>query len=152
MEGKLQFHSHLTLMAQVLVTCWTQFYLPLENTIQWCLGSNTSLIIDDDTVVLDCILNGCCSLRALFHVQIACLRNASTSSNKENPLVISCIMNLFSSSVTFLPLVSLCPFSGASSRSALHHSHLWKFATWRFVCMGLTVPVTSVGCKESDMT
>ena len=28
MESKLQFHSHLTLMAQVLVPCWIQFYLP----------------------------------------------------------------------------------------------------------------------------
>ena len=27
-EGKLQFHSCLTLMAQVLVPCWSQFYLP----------------------------------------------------------------------------------------------------------------------------
>ena len=27
MEGKLQFHSHLTLMAQILVPCWVQFSL-----------------------------------------------------------------------------------------------------------------------------
>ena len=26
-EGRLQFHSHLVLMAQVLVSCWIQFYL-----------------------------------------------------------------------------------------------------------------------------
>ena len=26
--GRLQFHSHLMLMAQVLVLCWIQFYLP----------------------------------------------------------------------------------------------------------------------------
>ena len=25
MEGKLQFHSYFTLMAQVLVPCWIQF-------------------------------------------------------------------------------------------------------------------------------
>ena len=27
-EGKLQFHSRLTLMAQVPVPCWIQYYLP----------------------------------------------------------------------------------------------------------------------------
>ena len=27
-EGKLQFHSRLMLMAQALVPCWIQFYLP----------------------------------------------------------------------------------------------------------------------------
>jgi len=28
MEGKLQFHSHLALVAQVLVPCWIQSYIP----------------------------------------------------------------------------------------------------------------------------
>ena len=27
MEGKLQFHSHLMLMAQVLVPCWNQVHV-----------------------------------------------------------------------------------------------------------------------------
>ena len=43
MEGKLQFHSHLTrktLIAELLLPCWTQFYLPSWKMIQWCLGSS----------------------------------------------------------------------------------------------------------------
>ena len=30
MEGKLQLHSHLTLMAQVLVPCWNQMQTSLK--------------------------------------------------------------------------------------------------------------------------
>ena len=41
-------------------------------------------------------------------------------------------MNLFGSSVTYSSCLSLS-FLWACS-------HLWKFATWRFICRGLTVP------------
>ena len=105
MDGKLQFHSHLTLIAQVLVPCWIQFYLPLEKTIQWCLGSSSFFLIIDDMVVLDCILKGCCKLRGPFYVWVLCLL-------KDNLLAISCIVNLFCSSVT-------------SSSSGLSWSFLW---------------------------
>ena len=61
-EGKLQFHSRLTLMAQVLVPCWIQFYL-------------ASFFVIDGMVALDCILNGCCNLRVLFYIRVLCLKN-----------------------------------------------------------------------------
>ena len=34
MEGKLQFHSHLTLMAQVLVPCWNQMHVHISESSQ----------------------------------------------------------------------------------------------------------------------
>ena len=34
MEGKLQFHSHLTLMAQVLVPCWNQMHICIFESSQ----------------------------------------------------------------------------------------------------------------------
>ena len=34
MEGKLQFHSHLTLMAQVLVPCWNQMHVCIFESSQ----------------------------------------------------------------------------------------------------------------------
>ena len=76
MEGKPQFHSHLTrktLIAEVLLPCWIQFYLPSWKMIQWCLGGSSvfffffSLIIDD-LVALNCILNGCCRLHVPFYI------------------------------------------------------------------------------------
>ena len=33
-EGKLQFHSCLMLMAQVLVPCWNQMYVPIFESSQ----------------------------------------------------------------------------------------------------------------------
>ena len=32
-------------------------------------------LVLDDIVALDCILNGCCNLRVLFHVRVLCLKN-----------------------------------------------------------------------------
>ena len=34
MEGKLQFHSHLTLMAQILVPCWTDMHVSISASLQ----------------------------------------------------------------------------------------------------------------------
>ena len=63
MESKLKFHSSLTLMAQVLVPCWIQFYLAAwKKTTQWCLGSSSFSLVIDGIVALNCILNGCCTL------------------------------------------------------------------------------------------
>ena len=63
-------------------------------------------------------------------VWVPCLKTNSASSNKGNLLDISCVINLLGSSVT--------PFSCLSSSFVWAHSHLWKFATWRFVYRGLT--------------
>ena len=84
----------------------------LEKAIQRCLGSSSFFLVIDDTVALDCILNGCCNLRVLLYVWVLCLKTNSASSNKENPLAISCVVNLFGSSVT-------------SSSSCLSSSFLW---------------------------
>ena len=89
----------------------------LKKMIQRCLGSSSFFLIIDDTVALDCILNGCCNLCVPFYVQVLCPQNYSASSNKENPLAISCIVNLLSSSVTSS---SLCPFFGPPIPSGLH--------------------------------
>ena len=43
-EGKLQFHSRLTLMAQVLVPCWIQFYLPSCFQTTWACNKDTVLL------------------------------------------------------------------------------------------------------------
>ena len=32
--GKVQFHARLTLMAQVLVPCWNQMYVPIFESSQ----------------------------------------------------------------------------------------------------------------------
>ena len=64
-EGKLQFHSCLTLLAQVLVPCRLQFYLPY-------LNSSSFFLIIDDMVALNCIPNGCCNLPVLFYAQVLC--------------------------------------------------------------------------------
>ena len=73
----------------------------LKKTIQCCLGSSSFFLVVDDIVALDCILNGCCNLRALFYLQVPCLKTNSAASKKENPLTIDCIVNLFGSSVTY---------------------------------------------------
>ena len=49
----------------------------------------------DDTVTLDCILNGCCDRCVPFYVRVCASKANSASADKENPLAISCIMNLF---------------------------------------------------------
>ena len=61
MEGRLQFRSCLMLIAQVLVPCWIQFYLPSWTKDPVILGSSSffSPLVIDDTVPLDCILNNC---------------------------------------------------------------------------------------------
>ena len=49
-EGKLQFHSCLTLMAQALVPCWIQVYPPpgrtvvLENNFEYLVMNVLSLM------------------------------------------------------------------------------------------------------------
>ena len=58
--------------AQVLVPCWIKFCL--KNHLVLTVISSLFLIIGD-TVALDCILNGCCKLHALFYVRILCLKN-----------------------------------------------------------------------------
>ena len=34
MEGELQFCSHLTLMAQILVPCWTHMHVSISASLQ----------------------------------------------------------------------------------------------------------------------
>ena len=99
-EGKLQSHSCPTLMAQVLVPWWIQFYPPSGKTIQWCLGSSSFSLAIDDTVAWINFWTAAANFgyHSTFYVQVPCLKN-STSSNKEN-LAISRVINLLGSSVT----------------------------------------------------
>ena len=52
----------------------------LEKMIHWCLGSSPFFLLIDDTVALDCILNGCCNLLVLFCIWILFLKNSASSS------------------------------------------------------------------------
>ena len=131
----------LMLTAQVLVSGWIQFYLPSWKTIQWCHGSP--------------------GLHSEWLLQPSCTVLCSDLMSQELPappqikkIPLSLPASWTSSLLQLLfSLLSLFVLSlGPPVPSALHHSHLWKFTTWRFVCMGLTVPITSVGCEESDMT
>ena len=49
-EGKLQFHSGLMLMAQALVPCWIQFYLPSCFWTFWDLNKYTVIHIENYTI------------------------------------------------------------------------------------------------------
>ena len=68
-EGKLQFHLPLTLMAQILISCWIQFYIHLEKTVQWYLDINSFFffLILDGTVPLVYFPNSCCNLCVLLY-------------------------------------------------------------------------------------
>ena len=94
-------------------------------------------LIIDDTVALDCILNGCCNLCVPFYVWVLCLKTNSAASNKENPLAISCVVNLFGSSVTSSScLSSFFLWASNSIRSSLVSSMFTSFKVCNLkVCM-----------------
>ena len=84
---------------------------PFEETSQGYLGSSSFFIIIDDMLVLDCILNGCCSLHVLFYLQALHLKNSQSCLHKKIPSPfpaswISLVLQLL------LSLVSFHPFSG----------------------------------------
>ena len=85
-------------------------------------------------MALDRILNGC------YKLPCCASKTNGASSNKQNPLATSCVMNLFSSLFTS-SLFSLFVLSLGFQCHQVSNTrlHLWKFATWRFVCGGLTV-------------
>ena len=68
-EGKLQ-HSHLTLMAQVLVLAGFDPIYPLEKRTQRCLGSSSFSLLVDGTVALGEQMNSCRDLPVLFSVWV----------------------------------------------------------------------------------
>jgi len=83
---------------------------PLEKMIQWCLGSSSFFLVIDDKVALDCILNGCCSLRVLVYIQSCAWKTNSPSSNKILlPFPVSWISSFFGffflSSLFVLPIL-----------------------------------------------
>ena len=51
--------------------CWIQFYLPSWNNDPEC---SLLFLVIDDTVALDCILNGCCNLPAPFYFWVLYLK------------------------------------------------------------------------------
>ena len=82
---------------------------PLRKTIQGYLGSSSFFIITDGMLVLDWILNGCCSLPASLRPCASKAHNAADI--KKTPLPfpaswISLVLQLL------LSLVSFHPFSG----------------------------------------
>ena len=47
----------------------------LSSLLKKCLGSSSFFLVIDDTVALDCILNGCCNLCVPFYLWVLCLKN-----------------------------------------------------------------------------
>ena len=109
-EGKLQRHSHLTLMAQVLFLAGLNSINTLEKNIRRCLSksffshrrwhSSTGRHAEQ-------LLEAWCTIIQLGLVH----QDQQSSSNEESPLAVSRTVTLFSSSVT--------------SSSCLSSSFLW---------------------------
>ena len=75
-------------------------------------------LIIDDMIVLDCILNGCCSFHMLFSIQVLCLKTSRAPQIKKIP--VSFPVSWVSIPQLLLTLVSLHPFSGLPIPSGLH--------------------------------
>ena len=135
-EGKLWCHSHLTLMARVLVTCWILFYLPLLK--KW--SSDVWVAVPFFFFLISLFIDD-------IIVQIAFWTVLTTFMYRS--MLYSCTLT-----TKCAPKIKEIPFpfpaswtssviSSSSSQASSFlwaHSHIWKFATWRFICRGLTVP------------
>lgn len=69
-EESYKFHSRLMLMPQLELILSTL----LEGSGDVWAVAPLFLIIDD-TVALDCILNGCCNLHAQLYTRVLCLQS-----------------------------------------------------------------------------
>ena len=100
---------------------------PLGKTIQGYLGSSSFCIITDGMLVLDCILNGCCSLQASFRPWASKAHNATYITKAPLPFPaswISLVLQLLLSLVSFHPFsgyihISECSFEGSHGRDLL---------------------------------
>ena len=125
----MQFHWHLTLMAQVLISCWIQCYLPSwkkQSSDIWvvALFFFSSWMTHSTGLCPEWLQQPCVS----FYVQVLCLQNQKCLIKyRQSPCYLS-VVNLFDSSV----ISSTC----LSSSFFWVRSHLWKFATWRFISAG----------------
>ena len=136
---QVQFHSHLTLMAQVLFLAGFNSIFPLDKTIQLCLRSGSLLLIIDDTVALDCTWNGCCNLCVPFWALGLMPQKWTVPPQiKKIPLPFHALWISVVLQLLLLPFFSLGLFPG--------HVHIFEsLKLKRFLFRGLTVYLYQCG-------
>ena len=129
MEGKLQFHSRLMLMAGVQRFWFLAEFISIqahERNDPVMSGSQLFFfhLIPDDTGALDCVLNGCCNLLCTALCWGSVPQKLIVSQRKSPRHFLRCDSLWFFSYFFLLPLFvpsSEPPISGASQQYQLHH-------------------------------
>ena len=149
MEGKLQFHSRLILMAQVLVPCWIQFYLPSRKDLVMSGQQILFLIIDDMVATVlhseQLLLFRYWSTFMYWSTFGLCdSKTNNTSSDKDNLLAFSCFVNLFRFTYFFF-LLSL--HSLKSIHFCFHHHHLALLSSTSYITAAFVLVSGHPGLK-----
>ena len=126
--------------------------------VQQCLDRSSFFLVIDDTVALDCILNGC---YFVYHPMFgSCAPKLTVPPHiKKNPLSFPVLWNLFSFSATSsFCLSSSFLWASNSIRSSLVSSLGWKWQSTPVLLPGKSHGQRSLvgyslwGCKASDTT